>query len=49
VEEFDHTCPWTGTAIGKKNMAAFQAFIFFVFSCLIMDVILLTSSSTGSS
>jgi hypothetical protein len=45
VEQFDHTCPWTGTAIGKKNMPAFQAFIFFLFSCLIMDVMLLTSSS----
>jgi hypothetical protein len=45
VEQFDHTCPWTGTAIGKKNMPAFQAFIFFLFSCLIMDVILLTSSA----
>eukprot|EP01083_Nonionella_stella_P073997 200475_1 len=45
IEEFDHTCPWTGTAIGKGNMPAFQAFIVLVFLCLIMDVILLTSSS----
>ena len=45
VEEFDHTCPWTGTAIGKKNMFAFQCFIGFLFSCLILDIILLTSSS----
>jgi hypothetical protein len=45
VEEFDHTCPWTGTAIGKKNMLAFQFFIGFLFSCLILDVILLTSSA----
>eukprot|EP00979_Chaetoceros_neogracilis_P014316 scaffold4566_cov286-Chaetoceros_neogracile.AAC.1 len=45
VEEFDHTCPWTGTAIGKKNMLAFQAFIFFLFSSLIMDIILITSTS----
>jgi len=27
IEEFDHTCPWTGTAIGKKNMGAFQMFV----------------------
>jgi len=27
IEEFDHTCPWTGTAIGKKNLAAFRSFI----------------------
>jgi hypothetical protein len=45
VEEFDHTCPWTGTAIGKKNMVAFQCFIGFLFSCLILDIILLTTKS----
>jgi hypothetical protein len=45
VEQFDHTCPWTGTAIGKKNMPAFQAFIALLFTCLIMDIILLTSAS----
>jgi hypothetical protein len=45
VVDFDHTCPWTGTAIGKGNMPYFQAFIVFLFICLIMDVILLTSSS----
>eukprot|EP01082_Thalassiosira_pseudonana_P003637 g3609.t1 g3609 contig12:2417663-2418275(-) len=42
VEEFDHTCPWTGTAIGKKNMSAFQCFVALVFVCLIMDIFLLT-------
>lgn len=42
VEEFDHTCPWTGTAIGKKNMRSFQMFVALVFICLIMDIILLT-------
>eukprot|EP00558_Chaetoceros_sp_UNC1202_P001963 CAMPEP_0197260222 /NCGR_PEP_ID=MMETSP1429-20130617/83923_1 /TAXON_ID=49237 /ORGANISM="Chaetoceros sp., Strain UNC1202" /LENGTH=80 /DNA_ID=CAMNT_0042724457 /DNA_START=478 /DNA_END=720 /DNA_ORIENTATION=- len=45
VEEFDHTCPWTGTAIGKANMTAFQMFIGLLFTCLIMDIILLTSAS----
>jgi len=45
VEDFDHTCPWTGTAIGKKNLFAFHCFIGFIFSCLIMDIILLTSAS----
>jgi hypothetical protein len=45
VEQFDHTCPWTGTAIGKGNMFAFQAFIGLLFTCLIMDIILLTSAS----
>lgn len=45
IDEFDHTCPWTGTAIGRKNMPAFQAFIALIFICLFMDIILLTSSS----
>mmetsp|Transcript_6912 Transcript_6912/g.10086 ORF Transcript_6912/g.10086 Transcript_6912/m.10086 type:complete len:383 (+) Transcript_6912:140-1288(+) len=43
VEEFDHTCPWTGTAIGKKNMGSFQVFVALVFICLIMDIFLLTA------
>lgn len=42
IEGFDHTCPWTGTAIGNKNMAAFQSFVALVFICLIMDILLLT-------
>lgn len=42
VEGFDHTCPWTGTAIGKKNMLAFQFFVTLVFVCLVFDIVLLT-------
>mmetsp|Transcript_11503 Transcript_11503/g.23735 ORF Transcript_11503/g.23735 Transcript_11503/m.23735 type:complete len:321 (-) Transcript_11503:182-1144(-) len=42
VEGFDHTCPWTGTAIGKKNMCAFQCFVTLVFVCLVFDIVLLT-------
>jgi len=30
VEEMDHVCPWTGTAIGRKNMLAFKWFVIFV-------------------
>eukprot|EP00579_Thalassiosira_antarctica_P001645 CAMPEP_0201869132 /NCGR_PEP_ID=MMETSP0902-20130614/2757_1 /ASSEMBLY_ACC=CAM_ASM_000551 /TAXON_ID=420261 /ORGANISM="Thalassiosira antarctica, Strain CCMP982" /LENGTH=358 /DNA_ID=CAMNT_0048394581 /DNA_START=108 /DNA_END=1184 /DNA_ORIENTATION=+ len=45
IEEFDHTCPWTGTAIGKKNMSSFQMFVGLVFVCLIMDIFLLTAGS----
>ncbi|OEU18747.1 hypothetical protein FRACYDRAFT_274878 [Fragilariopsis cylindrus CCMP1102] len=45
VEGFDHTCPWTGTAIGKKNMLAFQCFVTLVFVCLIFDIVLLTGGS----
>jgi len=46
IEEFDHTCPWTGTAIGKKNMLAFQMFVGLVFICLPMDIFLLASMAT---
>jgi len=44
VDEFDHTCPWTGTAIGRKNMPAFQSFVGLVFLCLIFDILLLTDA-----
>jgi len=27
VEGFDHTCPWTGTAIGSRNMFWFKIFV----------------------
>lgn len=39
VDEFDHTCPWTGTAIGSKNIRAFHAFIYSVYGLLICDVV----------
>ena len=44
VEEFDHTCPWTGTAIGKKNMICFQFFVCLVFVCLVVDIFLITGA-----
>mmetsp|Transcript_3915 Transcript_3915/g.7788 ORF Transcript_3915/g.7788 Transcript_3915/m.7788 type:complete len:314 (+) Transcript_3915:129-1070(+) len=44
VEEFDHTCPWTGTAIGKRNMFPFQMFVCLVFVCLIVDIFLITGA-----
>jgi len=44
IEDFDHTCPWTGTGIGKKNMASFQTFVAMVFFCLIMDIFILTGA-----
>jgi len=49
VEEFDHVCPWTGTAIGKKNMPAFQAFLCTLFATLALDVVLLTTLSANKS
>jgi len=27
IEDFDHLCPWTGTGIGGKNIAAFKFFV----------------------
>lgn len=36
------SCPWTGTAIGSKNMSSFQCFVALVFVCLILDIVLLT-------
>jgi len=44
IEDFDHTCPWTGTAIGKNNMLYFQVFVSHVFICLIVDILLLTNA-----
>jgi hypothetical protein len=44
VEGFDHTCPWTGTAIGKNNMPWFRRFLFFTLSVLVYDIVLLALS-----
>ena len=30
VNDYDHVCPWTGTAIGKGNMRQFKLFVFSV-------------------
>lgn len=42
VEEFDHTCPWTGTAIGKKNMPAFKCFVGGICGLIVFDIILIS-------
>ena len=41
VEEFDHTCPWTGTAIGKRNMPWFRVFCGMVLFVLVVDIVVL--------
>ena len=41
IAGFDHTCPWTGTAIGKKNMTTFKLFLAALLASLVMDVVLL--------
>ncbi|KAL7456481.1 hypothetical protein ACHAWC_008595 [Mediolabrus comicus] len=30
IMDFDHVCPWTGTAIGRNNMLPFRMFVFSV-------------------
>ncbi|KAL7577586.1 hypothetical protein ACA910_015111 [Epithemia clementina (nom. ined.)] len=42
VEQFDHTCPWVGTAIGKGNMGWFQKFLVFLTITVIYDIVLIT-------
>ncbi|GMH96933.1 hypothetical protein TrVE_jg13426 [Triparma verrucosa] len=37
VEDFDHVCPWTGTAIGGGNMPDFQGFVSMVCVMIIVD------------
>jgi len=44
IDGLDHTCPWTGTAIGKGNIKSFQGFVAMVFINLIMDCLLLSGS-----
>lgn len=46
IEGFDHVCPWTGTAIGARNMPFFQCFLFMICTCLIFDVILIAFGGT---
>mmetsp|Transcript_51993 Transcript_51993/g.96736 ORF Transcript_51993/g.96736 Transcript_51993/m.96736 type:complete len:275 (+) Transcript_51993:99-923(+) len=41
IDEFDHTCPWTGTGIGRDNMMYFQVFTSCVCGCLIFNIILM--------
>jgi len=40
IEGFDHTCPWTGTAIGSRNMFWFKTFVFMVCVMLVYTLIL---------
>jgi DHHC palmitoyltransferase len=42
IKHFDHTCPWTSTAIGGGNILWFYLFLFFVFGTIFYDIILLT-------
>lgn len=42
-EEFDHVCPWTGTAVAKGNMCAFRSFVTLIMATIVFDVILLVS------
>jgi DHHC palmitoyltransferase len=41
IDKLDHVCPWTGTAIGSKNICSFRLFCFFVIVNIIYDAYLL--------
>lgn len=36
VDGYDHTCPWTGTAIGKRNIVCFYIFTYSIFPLLVL-------------
>jgi len=38
IEGYDHTCPWTGTAIGAKNIGAFWLFVYSGYALFTVDV-----------
>ena len=42
LEHFDHVCPWTGTAIAKKNMKWFWLFVVSVLVSFVVDIVLIT-------
>lgn len=44
VHIFLYSCPWTGTAIGRGNIIAFQTFVCLIFVCMIMDIFLITGA-----
>ncbi len=41
IEEYDHTCMYTGTAVGKNNTKSFRLFVFFTIFCIVEDIALL--------
>lgn len=44
IEKYDHTCIYTGTAIGKNNMRSFLLFIFFTVFCTVENIVVLISN-----
>jgi len=42
VEGFDHTCPWTGTAIGSRNMFWFKLFVCMI-PCMLVYTFMLAA------
>ena len=39
IQRFDHTCPWTGTAIGQDNMKYFRIFVPAMFGTMIFNTV----------
>lgn len=48
IEEFDHTCPWTGTGIGRRNMPFFSTFVSFVCICIIINMLVVVGVFTSA-
>lgn len=40
IEDFDHTCFWVGTAIGKNNRRRYQVFVFSICVLLLTDLLI---------
>jgi hypothetical protein len=40
IEDFDHTCPWTGTAIGARNMFWFKIFVWMLPVCIAYTIVI---------
>ena len=49
IDGFDHVCPWTGTAIGRRNLAAFNIFLLSLFMLVCYDVALAIQSTLPNS
>jgi palmitoyltransferase ZDHHC9/14/18 len=49
IQEYDHTCPWTGTGIGKHNFTAFKVFAgsVTIFFWYLLGVVAITVYSTN--
>mmetsp|Transcript_5810 Transcript_5810/g.13444 ORF Transcript_5810/g.13444 Transcript_5810/m.13444 type:complete len:306 (+) Transcript_5810:350-1267(+) len=45
VSDLDHVCPWSGTAIGEKNLTQFRIFTYSLYALVLVDVTICLSSA----